>query len=237
MKKTLISAVAILLVLALWISGGAGETVTGEFGLWNLHKNSRRYIANIADTESDTVLLAVSGSGWYEDRLLVNQPELAELNVLYVQSIDDEAYGGIQDGYAKYVVKLLNKVFPNQKRVALYGYSRGGYFLNSLYLELKADREILFAWANDAIPQIGGFPDIEADGIPVCVTWSNEKEKNITTKTKEYGDRMAGALLLKKMYDTGHNFVEIAAAKDMADILTGENTASATVGKAETTGH
>lgn len=191
------------------------------------------YIARYG--KGDLVVLGVDG-GWNPERSIAYQEQLAEFNILYVRpaasndayeprkiNAVNEVYKENQERFARYIVPLLNEKFPTQ-RVALFGYSRGGWYLEELYKELKASgRTVVFAWCNDGCPgdkrNIYGFPELEKDGIPIYVAMSSVGGGNIVNRTYAYAESGNPNIVFSKKYDSYHNTLSIAIADDFRDTL------------------
>ena len=125
--------------------------------------------------------------------------------------------------FAQQMVRLLGKKFPTQ-RVVLFGFSRGGWYLDELYKELKDHgREVLLAWCNDACPgddkTVFGYPAIEEDGIPVYVAVSMRDGGKIVARTKQYGESGNPDIVFFKQYDCKHGELSAAAAEDIRNAL------------------
>ena len=185
--------------------------------------------------EGDLVILGVD-AGWIPKQSIVYQEALKDVNMLYLRPpASNEGYAPVnnktvsetnknnQKLFAQQMVRLLGKKFPTQ-RVVLFGFSRGGWYLDELYKELKDHgREVLLAWCNDACPgddkTIFGFPAIEEDGIPVYVAVSTRDGGKIVNRTKRYGESGNPDIVFFKQYDCKHAELSAAAAEDIKDAL------------------
>ena len=183
----------------------------------------------------DLVVLGVDG-GWAPERSIVYQEALSEFNILYMRpaasntaylpyrkNAVSEVYKPHQRNFAKQVVPLLNEKFPTQ-RVVLFGHSRGGWYLDELYRELKAaGRTVVFAWCSDACPgderSIYGFPEIEKDAVPIYVATSSAGGGKIVQRTRDYAQSGISDIVFSKKYDCNHSMLSIAAAEDFRDAL------------------
>lgn len=185
--------------------------------------------------EGDLVILGVD-AGWIPKESIVYQEALKDINILYLRPpASNEGYAPInnktvsetnkknQKLFAQQMVRLLGKKFTTQ-RVVLFGFSRGGWYLDELYKELKDHgREVLLAWCNDACPgddkTIFGYPAIEEDGIPVYVAVSARDGGKIVARTKQYGESGNPDIVFFKQYDCKHGELSAAAAEDLRDAL------------------
>lgn len=235
-KRLLAAVLAALLALAIHAPSLAGTGTEEEgslyvFDFWPIRNLA--YIARYGD--GDVVVLGVDGA-WVPERSIARQEALAEFNMLYFQPpASNDGYApkrnravsetnrNNQIRFAQQIVPVLEQKFPTQ-RVALFGYSRGGWYLDELYKELKAhDREVVFAWCCDACPgddkSIYGFPELEKDGIPIYVALSSGGAGKIIRRTKEYGESGNPAVVFFRQYERNHSELSAAVAEDLRDAL------------------
>ena len=191
------------------------------------------YITRYA--EGDLVVLGVD-AGWLPKQSIAYQKPLEDVNILYVRPpASNDGYAPVSDKrvsesnrnnqilFAQQIVPLLEKKFPSQ-RVALFGFSRGGWYLDELYKELKAHgREVVLAWCNDACPgddkDIYGFPELEKDGIPIYVAISSGGGGKIVSRTRKYGESGNPDVVFFRKYGCNHTELSAAAAEELRAAL------------------
>ena len=106
------------------------------------------------EAHDDTVILAIDGSFWSPDNSIVKQECLDEYEILYVSS--DKGNGAEVSRnikYARIVVDLLEEEFPEARKVVLYAFSKGGWYIDKVYVALKErGYDVLLYWCSDACP-------------------------------------------------------------------------------------
>ena len=213
--KTAFAAILTILCLFISVQAGIGVPVTvkevktahipqsEQLGYSSLDYVTRK---RVDGSHAETVILAVDGSCWAPDRSIVNQECLADREMLFVRSdCGNSAEIWRNRRYAACVVKLFSCEFPAARNVVLYAYSKGGWYIDSIYEVLREQGySVLFYWCNDAcpsqrilspdgsaslrkngkivysscalIPNGIGYAHLEADKVPIYVATSKRDE-------------------------------------------------------------
>ena len=192
-------------------------------------------------TEHPIVLIAIDGTLWAPGRSIANQPCMADQDMMFVRcdsGMETESliYCTRSEAYAKMVVEQLKESFPNTETLILYAYSKGGWYLNDLYKEVKAQGyEVAFVWCNDACPAYKfywkggklpnglGYPAVEEDHVPIYIAYSTKAagvkpgQGTINGSTYDYGhDLKPDNVVFVKEYVCPHNQLGAHSAEDLA---------------------
>ncbi len=241
---------ALLLVVCVFCSGAAFADTAEMSEIYINNEYSRMLgcvpgvscvIKKTNESEHPIVLVGIDGTMWAPWRSIANQECLAEQDMLFVRcdvGLETEylIYCTRSEAYAKMVVKQLGITFPETKNVILYAFSKGGWYVNDIYKELKAQGYgIVFVWCNDACPAYKdywkggklpnglGYPDVEADNVPTYVAYSTKKEGvipgrgTINGSTYDYGHSLKPEnVVFVKEYVCPHNQLGARSAEDLA---------------------
>lgn len=194
--------------------------------------------------EHPLVVVAIDGTLWAPGRSIANQECLADQDMMFVRcdmgpETDSLVYYTRSEAYAKMVAEQLKVSFPDAETLILYAYSKGGWYLNDLYKEVKErGYKVAFVWCNDACPaykdywQGGklpkglGYPAVEEDNVPIYVAYSTKAngvvpgQGTINGSTYDYGhSRKPDSVVFVKEYVCPHNQLGARSAADLAEAV------------------
>lgn len=180
------------------------------------------------DDGETPVVIYLEGSTWNIEKSIYTSSLYYGLNMICICSRTKQYnFSGYWrqedlDRMAGEVLDLVRGTFPEVKTVINISFSNGGYMANALHRQCRENGiETLCAVCLESWPERWGFPDIEADSVPLMIGLSQTKiPRHITEKTMEYAQTAKATV---REYPVNHGALETdhTVHSDVYDFIKG----------------